>query len=115
MLLIQMLYNFEYSYKNTCNNFRIIAVNHFIQENTIQVEVNVEYKFHRYFFTKGAEIINRIIDDCNGVSIIFPKLASNDVVVIKGDAFNAEKAKRQIEQIVKDLVSITQISSSSNN
>jgi hypothetical protein len=78
-----------------------------IQENTIQVEVNVDPKYHRHFVARRGEIINRIIDDCNGVSITFPKLASNDsVVVIKGDKTNAEEAKRKIEEIVKDLVSI---------
>jgi len=74
------------------------------------VEVNVDPKYHRHFVARRGEIINRIIDDCNGVSITFPKLASNDdVVIIKGDKANAEEAKRKIEEIVKDLVSITKM------
>lgn len=63
-------------------------------------------KFHRHFVARRGEVINRIIDDCNGVSITFPKLASNDVVFIKGDKTNVEEAKRKIEEIVKDLVNI---------
>jgi hypothetical protein len=41
------------------------------------------------------------------VSITFPKIASsNSAVIIKGDKINVEEAKRKIEEIVKDLVSI---------
>lgn len=77
------------------------------QENTIQVEVNVDPKYHRHFVARRGEIINRIIDDCNGVSITFPKVATNDsVVIIKGDKRNAEEAKHKIVEMVKDLVSI---------
>lgn len=64
-------------------------------------------KFHRHFVARRGEVINRIIDDCNGVSITFPKLASNDnVVIIKGDKTQVEEAKRKVEEIVKDLVNI---------
>ncbi|VVC39754.1 K Homology domain,K Homology domain, type 1 [Cinara cedri] len=81
-----------------------------ILENTIQVEINVDPKFHRHFVSRRGEIINRIIDDCNGVSITFPKLLSNDsIVIIKGDKTNAEEAKRKIEEIVKDLENIVEI------
>ncbi|XP_022182851.1 vigilin [Myzus persicae] len=84
-----------------------------VLENTIQVEVNVDPKYHRHFVARRGEIINRIIDDCNGVSITFPKLASNDdVVIIKGDKTNAEEAKRKIEEIVKDLENIIEITMS---
>lgn len=69
--------------------------------------MNVDPKYHRHFVARRGEIINRIIDDCNGVSITFPKVATNDsIVIIKGDKTNAEEAKRKIEEIVKDLVSI---------
>jgi adenylate cyclase class IV len=41
------------------------------------------------------------------VSITFPKIAfSNSAVIIKSDKINVEEAKRKIEEIVKDLVSI---------
>jgi hypothetical protein len=41
------------------------------------------------------------------VSITFPKTtSSNSAVIIKGDKINVEEAKRKIEEIVKDLVSI---------
>ncbi|XP_050546345.1 vigilin [Daktulosphaira vitifoliae] len=81
-----------------------------VLENTVQVEVNVDPKYHRHFVARRGEIINRIIDDCNGVSITFPKVATNDsVVIIKGDKSNAEEAKRKIEEIVKDLANIVEI------
>ncbi|XP_029347773.1 vigilin-like [Acyrthosiphon pisum] len=84
-----------------------------VLENTIKVEVNVDSKYHRYFVARRGEIINRIIDDCNGVSITFPKLASsNDVVIIKGDKTNAEDAKRKIKEIVKDLENIIEVTMS---
>lgn len=64
-------------------------------------------KYHRHFVARRGEIINRIIDECHGVSITFPKVATNDsIVIIKGDKSNAEEAKRKIEDMVKDLVSI---------
>lgn len=41
------------------------------------------------------------------MSITFPKVTTNDsIVIIKGDKSNAEEAKRKIEDMVKDLVSI---------
>lgn len=41
------------------------------------------------------------------MSITFPKVTTNDsIVFIKGDKSNAEEAKRKIEDMVKDLVSI---------
>jgi hypothetical protein len=41
------------------------------------------------------------------VSITFLKIAfSNSAVTIKGDKINVKEAKRKIEEIVKDLVSI---------
>lgn len=84
-----------------------------VLENTIQVEINVDPKFHRHFVARRGEVINRIIDDCNGVSITFPKLASNDnVVILKGDKTNVEEAKRRVEDIVKDLENIVEITTS---
>lgn len=50
--------------------------------------------------------MNKIIDDCNGVSITFPKVTSKDNVIIKGNKTYVQKAKRIIEEIVKELVNI---------
>lgn len=77
-----------------------------IQENFIRATVNVDPKYHYHFFARRGKIINRIIDECKGVSIKFPKTAANDsVVIIKGNKTNVEEAKRKIEGIVIDLVS----------
>ncbi|XP_025416560.1 vigilin-like [Sipha flava] len=81
-----------------------------VLENTIRAVVNVDPKYHNYFVARRGEIINRIINDCNGVSITFPKIASsNSAVIIKGDKINVEEAKRKIEEIVKDLKNIIEV------
>ncbi|XP_025415154.1 vigilin-like [Sipha flava] len=81
-----------------------------VLENTIRATVNVDPKYHNYFVARRGEVINRIINDCNGVSITFPKIASsNSVVIIKGDKINVEEAKRKIEEIVKDLKNIIEV------
>ncbi|XP_025407283.1 vigilin-like, partial [Sipha flava] len=81
-----------------------------VLENTTRAVVNVDPKYHNYFVARRGEVINRIINDCNGVSITFPKIASsNSVVIIKGDKINVEEAKRKIEEIVKDLKNIIEV------
>ncbi|XP_025414191.1 vigilin-like, partial [Sipha flava] len=81
-----------------------------VLENTIRAVVNVDPKYHNYFVARRGEIINRIINDCNGVSITFPKIASsNSAVIIKGDKINVEEAKRKIEEIVKDLKNVIEV------
>ncbi|XP_025409088.1 vigilin-like [Sipha flava] len=81
-----------------------------VLENTIRAVVNVDPKYQNYFVARRGEVINRIINDCNGVSITFPKIASsNSAVIIKGDEINVEEAKRKIEEIVKDLKNIIEV------
>ncbi|XP_025406272.1 vigilin-like [Sipha flava] len=86
-----------------------------VLENTIRVVVNVDPKhkrahgYHNYFVARRGEIINRIINDCN-VSITFPKIAySNSAIIIKGDKINVVEAKHKIEEIVKDLENIIEV------
>ncbi|XP_025419238.1 vigilin-like [Sipha flava] len=81
-----------------------------VLKNTIRAVVNVDPKYHNYFIARRGEVINRIINDCNGVSITFPKISSsNSAVIIKGDKINVEEAKRKIEEIVKDLKNIIEV------
>ncbi|XP_025416174.1 vigilin-like [Sipha flava] len=81
-----------------------------VLENTIRAVVNVDPKYHNYFIARRGEVINRIINDCNGVSITFPKISSsNSAVIIKGDKINVEEAKRKIEEIAKYLKNIIEV------
>lgn len=72
---------------------------------TVEIHVNVDPKWHRHFVLRNAEVIREIQDQNGGVIISFPRQNSNDSKVsIKGSKNCVESAKERILEIVDDLV-----------
>ncbi|CAL1537044.1 unnamed protein product [Lymnaea stagnalis] len=73
-------------------------------DNTIEGEISVDPKHHRYFVARRGEVLRQIADDFGGVIVSFPRSGvSSDKVVIKGPKDCVEAAKKKILEIVDDL------------
>uniref|UniRef100_A0A7E4VJH2 Vigilin 1 n=1 Tax=Panagrellus redivivus TaxID=6233 RepID=A0A7E4VJH2_PANRE len=72
---------------------------------TVEIHVDVNPKYHKHFVVRGAEVIREIQEQNGGVVISFPRqdAAGETKVTIKGSKQCAESAKARIEEIVGDL------------
>ena len=71
---------------------------------TVEIQVSVDPKYHKHFIMRGAEVIKEIQEQNGGVVISFPRQDSGeDKVTIKGSKQCAESAKQRIEEVVGDL------------
>lgn len=75
--------------------------------NNTESEMDVEPKYHRHFVARRGEIINKISEECGGVTISFPRSTELDStrVTLKGPKEGIEAAKQRIIEIVGDLES----------
>lgn len=84
-----------------------------IQEvnNNTESEMDVEPKYHKHFVAKRGEVINRISEECGGVTISFPRSTEIDStrVSLKGPKEGIEAAKQRIIEIVGDLEAMVTI------
>lgn len=92
-------------------NFKVEAVKKVYEKQilelkeTVEISLNVDPKYHRYFINRSAEVLKEIQNQNGGCQISFPKQDSGDLkVVIKGSKSCAESSKARIEEIVGDLV-----------
>jgi predicted PilT family ATPase len=77
-----------------------------INELTQLVEINmdVDQKWHRHFVGRGANVLHEIQDQCGGVIVSFPKQNTGSTkIIIKGGKECVESAKKRIQEIVDDL------------
>ncbi|CRK92791.1 CLUMA_CG006242, isoform A [Clunio marinus] len=79
--------------------------------NNTESEMNVDPKHHKHFVAKRGEVINRISEECGGVTISFPRSTEIDStrVTLKGPKEGIEAAKQRIIEIVGDLESMVTI------
>lgn len=84
-----------------------------IQEvnNNTESEMDVDPKYHKHFVAKRGDVINRISEECGGVTISFPRSTELDStrVTLKGPKEGIEAAKQRIIEIVGDLESMVTI------
>lgn len=79
-------------------------------DNTTESEMTVEPKHHKHFVARRGEVLHRIIDECGGVTISFPRSGEqSDKVVLKGAKDCIELAKTRIQEIISDLESMITI------
>lgn len=79
--------------------------------NNTESEMDVDPKYHKHFVAKRGEVINRISEECGGVTISFPRSTEIDStrVTLKGPKEGIEAAKQRIVEIVGDLESMVTI------
>lgn len=64
----------------------------------------VDPRHHKHFVARRGENLNKIIDDCGGVSISFPRSGvQSDKVTLKGSKDCIEAAKARINEQIADL------------
>lgn len=79
-------------------------------ENVTEDEMVVEQKHHRHFVSRRGDVLNRIADDCGGVSISFPRSGDmSNRVVLKGSRECINAAKQRINEIVEELEAMVTI------
>ena len=72
----------------------------------VEMQIQVDPKYHRHFVVRRGEVLRHISDDYGGVSVSFPRSGvKSDVVTLKGAKDCVEGAKKRILEIVADLVS----------
>lgn len=79
--------------------------------NNTESEMDVAPKYHRHFVARRGEIINKISEECGGVTISFPRSTETEStrVTLKGPKEGIEAAKQRIMEIVDDLDSMVTI------
>jgi polyribonucleotide nucleotidyltransferase len=79
--------------------------------NNTEGEMDVLPKYHRHFVARRGEVINKISEECGGVTISFPRSTEPDStrVTLKGPKEGIEAAKQRIIEIVNDLDSMVTI------
>ncbi|KAG8302743.1 hypothetical protein J6590_025018 [Homalodisca vitripennis] len=79
-------------------------------DNVVEDDMQVDPKYHRHFVSRRGEILQRISEECGGVSISFPRAGvQSDRVVLKGAHECIQTAKQKIQEIVEDLESMVTI------
>lgn len=79
--------------------------------NNTEGEMDVAPKYHRHFVARRGEVINKISEECGGVTISFPRSTETDAtrVTLKGPKEGIEAAKQRINEIVGELDSMVTI------
>jgi polyribonucleotide nucleotidyltransferase len=79
--------------------------------NNTEGEMDVAPKYHRHFVARRGEVINKISEECGGVTISFPRSTETDStrVTLKGPKEGIEAAKQRIIEIVVELDSMVTI------
>lgn len=78
-----------------------------MQGNITDGEVTIDPKHHRHFVARRGGVLQKIIEECGGVQISFPRADSeSDRIVLKGLKECIEAAKQRMLEIVHDLVNI---------
>ncbi|GIX67510.1 vigilin [Caerostris darwini] len=73
-------------------------------KNTVEDEMEIDPKHHRYFVARGAEVLKQIANDYGGVAVSFPRNGSNSSLVkLKGAKDYLAGAKQRLLEIVEDL------------
>ncbi|GFT03745.1 vigilin [Nephila pilipes] len=71
---------------------------------TLRGEQASDPKHHRYFVTRGTEVLKQISNDYGGVTVSIPKIGSNiGKVFLKWSKYFFKPAKQVFHEIVKDL------------
>ena len=79
-------------------------------DNVIESEIIVDPRHHKHFVARRGEVLQRIEDDCGGVSISFPRSGvTSNKVTLKGAKDCIEAAISRIMEIVADLESMVTI------
>jgi len=77
-----------------------------IQANIKEATVEVPHKLHNSIIGAKGRLIRSIMDECGGVIIRFPAEGStSDKVTIRGPAEDVDKAKTQLIELSKQIVS----------
>jgi len=72
-------------------------------ENTTEIEMNIEQKYHKYFVARRGKILRDIADEFGGVTVSFPRIGEESTIVrIKGPSECVEGAKAKLEELVDD-------------
>lgn len=73
-------------------------------ENVVELAIDVDPKHHRHFIVRKAEVVNKITNECGGISISFPKSGvKSSIVMLKGAKECVEAGKERIEKEVAEL------------
>jgi len=75
-------------------------------ENVVELQINVDPKFHRHFVVRRGEVLHKIAEEYGNVSVSFPRSGTqSDKVTLKGAKECVEAAKKRIIEIVGELES----------
>lgn len=75
-------------------------------DNIVEEEMNVDPKHHKQFMIRrsGMSMLQKITDDCGGISISFPRQGvSSNKVILRGSHECIQAAKQRILEVVDDL------------
>lgn len=72
--------------------------------------MSVDPKHHRYFVARRGQVLRDLADEYGGVMVSFPRTGSqSEKVTLKGAKECVEAAKKRMQEIVEDLVSLAKI------
>lgn len=76
-------------------------------ENVVEDYMLVDPKHHRHFVIRRGQVLREIAEEYGGVMVSFPRSGTqSDKVTLKGAKDCVEAAKKRIQEIIEDLVSV---------
>ncbi|KAJ0055554.1 hypothetical protein NL108_005379, partial [Boleophthalmus pectinirostris] len=79
-------------------------------DDVVEDTMNVDIRHHRHFVCRRGQVLRELAEEYGGVAVSFPRTGSNSQkVTLKGAKDCVEAAKKRIQEIIEDLVSIKKL------
>lgn len=78
-----------------------------MQEDVIEDSMVVDPRHHRHFVCRRGQVLRELTEEYGGVAVSFPRTGTHsDCITLKGARECVDAAKKRIQEIIQDLVSI---------
>ena len=79
-----------------------------LQDDVVEDSMVVDVRHHRHFVCRRGQVLRELAEEYGGVAVSFPRTGANSQrVTLKGAKDCVEAAKKRIQEIIEDLVYLT--------
>lgn len=72
-------------------------------QNVVTETISIESKYHGQMLARRGEFLDRLTQDCGGVTVQLPKEKGSDVIKLKGGKSSVAAAAAKIREFVEDI------------
>lgn len=81
-----------------------------LQDDVVEDSMVVDTRHHRHFVCRRGQVLRELAEEYGGVAVSFPRTGANSQrVALKGAKDCVEAAKKRIQEIIEDLVSLCKV------